>query len=50
MCFGFLMTAICERELIAFTFMFGLLIPLLLMSGILWPLESVAKEFRYYFI
>ncbi|XP_037028450.1 ABC transporter G family member 20-like [Bradysia coprophila] len=47
MCFGFLISAICETEHSAFPLAIGSFYPIMLLSGVVWPIEGMPLILRY---
>lgn len=47
MCFGFLISAICELERNAIQLALGSFYPTLLLSGVIWPVEGMPTVLRY---
>lgn len=47
MCFGFVISAICESVHSAFPLAIGSFFPLLLLSGVIWPLEGMPTMLRW---
>ncbi|XP_029671460.1 ABC transporter G family member 23 isoform X2 [Formica exsecta] len=47
MCFGFLISAICELERNAIQLALGSFYPTLLLSGVIWPVEGMPTFLRY---
>lgn len=47
MCFGFVISAICELERNAIQLALGSFYPTLLLSGVIWPIEGMPKFLRY---
>lgn len=46
MCFGFLISAVCELERNAIQLALGSFYPTLLLSGVIWPLEGMPDVLR----
>lgn len=46
MCFGFLISAVCELERNAIQLALGSFYPTLLLSGVIWPLEGMPDALR----
>ncbi|XP_048506039.1 ABC transporter G family member 23 isoform X2 [Athalia rosae] len=47
MCFGFVISAICELERNAIQLALGSFYPTLLLSGVIWPIEGMPTVLRY---
>ncbi|XP_055699342.1 ABC transporter G family member 23 isoform X2 [Phlebotomus papatasi] len=47
MCFGFVISAICELERNAIQLALGSFYPTLLLSGVIWPIEGMPEFLRY---
>ncbi|KAL0114315.1 hypothetical protein PUN28_011521 [Cardiocondyla obscurior] len=47
MCFGFVISAICELERNAIQLALGSFYPTLLLSGVIWPVEGMPTFLRY---
>lgn len=47
MCFGFVISAICELERNAIQLALGSFYPTLLLSGVIWPIEGMPTILRY---
>lgn len=47
MCFGFVISAICELERNAIQLALGSFYPTLLLSGVIWPIEGMPLVLRY---
>ncbi|CAH1154038.1 unnamed protein product [Phaedon cochleariae] len=47
MCFGFVISAICELERNAIQLALGSFYPTLLLSGVIWPIEGMPTALRY---
>ncbi|XP_023021834.2 ABC-type transporter snustorr isoform X2 [Leptinotarsa decemlineata] len=47
MCFGFVISAICELERNAIQLALGSFYPTLLLSGVIWPIEGMPTGLRY---
>lgn len=47
MCFGFVISAICELERNAIQLALGSFYPTLLLSGVIWPIEGMPLYLRY---
>lgn len=47
MCFGFVISAICELERNAIQLALGSFYPTLLLSGVIWPIEGMPYILRY---
>ncbi|XP_011307965.1 ABC transporter G family member 20 isoform X1 [Fopius arisanus] len=47
MCFGFVISAICELERNAIQLALGSFYPTLLLSGVIWPVEGMPTALRY---
>lgn len=47
MCFGFVISAICELERNAIQLALGSFYPTLLLSGVIWPIEGMPVVLRY---
>lgn len=47
MCFGFVISAICELERNAIQLALGSFYPTLLLSGVIWPIEGMPIVLRY---
>jgi ABC-type multidrug transport system permease subunit len=47
MCFGFLISAVCELERNAIQLALGSFYPTLLLSGVIWPIEGMPFILRY---
>lgn len=47
MCFGFVISAICELERNAIQLALGSFYPTLLLSGVIWPIEGMPMYLRY---
>lgn len=47
MCFGFVISAICELERNAIQLALGSFYPTLLLSGVIWPIEGMPYVLRY---
>lgn len=47
MCFGFVISAICELERNAIQLALGSFYPTLLLSGVIWPIEGMPIILRY---
>ncbi|KAJ8938909.1 hypothetical protein NQ318_008662 [Aromia moschata] len=47
MCFGFVISAICEMERNAIQLALGSFYPTLLLSGVIWPIEGMPTVLRY---
>ncbi|XP_003390840.2 PREDICTED: ABC transporter G family member 20-like [Amphimedon queenslandica] len=47
MAYGLLISSLCQQETSAMQIMAGSVYPVLLMSGIIWPLEGMPKFLRY---
>ena len=46
MCFGFLISSLCDSQAVAMQLSIGSFYPNLLLSGILWPLEGMPTYLR----
>lgn len=47
MCFGFVISAVCELERNAIQLALGSFYPTLLLSGVIWPIEGMPTILRY---
>lgn len=47
MCFGFVISAVCELERNAIQLALGSFYPTLLLSGVIWPIEGMPTVLRY---
>lgn len=47
MCFGFVISAVCELERNAIQLALGSFYPTLLLSGVIWPIEAMPTVLRY---
>lgn len=47
MCFGFVISAVCELERNAIQLALGSFYPTLLLSGVIWPIEGMPLVLRY---
>lgn len=47
MCFGFVISAICELERNAIQLALGSFYPTLLLSGVIWPIEGMPAVLKY---
>ncbi|XP_033125367.1 ABC transporter G family member 20-like [Anneissia japonica] len=48
MAFGLMVSSVCDSEISAMQFSLGSFYPLILLSGIIWPLEGIPYPLRYF--